>query len=68
MRADNFLACKIGLNFVFFVLTNFDQYHIIGPKILVRFQNFKNIVEKNIDQFRIRKNIGQKNIGPFLKI
>ena len=53
MRGCNFWACKIGLNeiFVIFVLTIFDQYHSIGPKILVPFQNLKNI--------------GQKNIGPF---
>ena len=53
MTAVNFWACKMGQNDIFglFVLVIFDQYSSIGPKILVRFQNFKNI--------------GQKNIGPF---
>ena len=53
MRECNFWARKIGQNdiFVLFVPVICDQYSSIAQKILVRFQNFKNI--------------GQKNIGPF---
>ena len=53
MRAFNVWACKIGQNDIFylFLLVNFGQYPRVGPKILVRFQNFKNIGPKNIGQF-----------------
>ena len=51
-KSIQLLPCKIGQNdiFVLLVLVILDQYPYIGPKILARFQNFKNIGQKNIGQ------------------